>query len=126
MGRVVQAGTQALAAAYQTVLTISPTMVAGPALLRATGVIANGDSGGVRTATLRVTRDGTPVGEVVNYYLPNVAGATVGQPIGIEVEIPAETAGGHTYRLEGVASVASAVVVLGARLSVAQGDLGLA
>lgn len=126
MGRVVQAGTQVLAAVYQTVLTISPTMVAGPALLRATGVVANGDSGALRTATMRVTRDGTPVGESCNYYLPNVTGATVGQPISIEVEIPAETAGAHTYRLEGVASAASAVSVLGARLSATQGDLGLA
>lgn len=126
MGRVVHAGTQVLAAVYQTVLTISPTMVAGPALLRATGVVANGDSGALRTATMRVTRDGTPVGESCNYYLPNVTGATVGQPISIEVEIPAETAGAHTYRLEGVASAASAVSVLGARLSATQGDLGLA
>ena len=101
-------------------------MVAGAAVLTATGWLGNGDSGAQRTAVVQLNRDGADLGIPHNYVLPYVAGATVGQPIAITVEIPAETAGSHTYGLKVLASAASAVVARsGTRIAITQGDLGL-
>ena len=124
MGRSVLAADTPLGTGWATLLSITPTMVAGAALLTCTGWIGNGDSGGQRTALVQLTRDGANLGTPHNYVLPAVAGATVGQPIAITIEIPAETAGAHTYTMKVMPSIASAVVVCrGSRLAVEQGGM---
>ena len=125
-GRATLSADTPLGAEWTTLLSTTPLMLAGPAVLTATGWIGNGDSGAQRTATVQLTRDGTDVGIPHNYVLPNVVGATVGQPIAITVETPAEIAGSHTYTIKVRASAASAVVVrAGTRIAVTQGDPGL-
>lgn len=125
MGRTVQSGAYLATTSWSTVITMSPSMVAGSALLTVTGYIGNGDSGAIRTATVKLTRDGADLGVPVAYYLPYQAGGTYGQPVSITAEIAAETAGSHTYALQTIASAGSAVALQSCRIAVTQGDLGL-
>lgn len=106
--------------------TINPTMLAGAAVVRCTGTVANGISGATRGATISVRRDGIVLGLPDYYSLPHVAGQAVGQSFSYAFDVASETAGAHTYALWASTDTASTVVLRNVRIWVEQGDPGLA
>ena len=124
MGRASSAAILVGSTVLASQIAVSPTMVAGTAVITCTGNVGNGDSGATRTAALALYRDGVQVGNLERFSLPYLAGSTIGQGFAIAVEV-AETAGAHTYALYGLGSAASAVVLQNVRLAVTQGDIGL-
>ena len=122
MGKAATAGDVVVPPSYGSLLSVAPTMLAGAAVVSVTGHIANGLSGASRTATLGLYRDGALIGMWQNYTLPFGTGAAFGEDFAITIDVPAETAGAHTYALYGQASESSTVVVHNVRLCVEQGD----
>lgn len=105
---------------YTPVLNIAGTLVAGPAVLRATGIAVNANSGAPRFAELMVDLDGTQQARTERLYLMNEASNNPGVPFTFAIPFTA-TGGAHTARLMGGASLASAVTVRNARLWIEQG-----
>lgn len=124
LGRASLAASAVVAAtpSWTTLATVTATTLGGSVLLSASAILANANSGAVRTGSLRVAVDGTSVGSPagLDIYLDYVAGAEPQRSVAGDWQATGVAAGSHTFTVQANGSAASSVRAWNATLVVTE------